>query len=266
MKNTRIILLALALLATTLSAPAIAAAQTEVVPTRIDVQLWPESEQGFSTIIVSATVPESATLPATVRMPLPRDAEVSWVGEILGADPANDIARQLTTVTADGGLAIVVTAEKSRDIQYEAIWKQTQVDGDGRSDTLQWLQTVSAGGVVFRAKIPAGAGDVRIVPAPTGKPATNRAGEKLYTVPPLQLRVGESFTLSVRYRVGAAGERAGGRPGDLVLPVLVGLLVVAAAALAWVLLRQRAALRGSGSASPDEAVAGPEDEDPFGGV
>ena len=77
------------------------AAQTEV--TQLDtltVELWPDYDRPAMLVILTGTLPESATLPATVTIPLPAGAEINAVARF------NDVDVLVTDVEwteADGG-------------------------------------------------------------------------------------------------------------------------------------------------------------------
>lgn len=225
-------------LAAAFAAPSAFAAAAKAQPfatapkPRLTVQLWPAENVG-SVLIVSATLPSSTPLPATVDLPFPNGASSMWVGEIMGgAGPEADVEQSATIVPVTGGRVLRVVFKTSREIQYEASWLPPTVNGTRASSTLEWVQTAGASEVDFGVKLPSTASDVKIDPAPQGAPEVNEAGEQLWTLPPATLALGQTRTVKVDYTLSAGGAAAPSSGSDALLYVLVGLLVVAVIGLA----------------------------------
>lgn len=205
----------------------------------LEVQIWPGGEVGYTVFIVTGHIPEDVTLPATVRLPVFEGAEVVWSGEILGGPVADDPERAATRVEGTGGPALEITAETTRTVQYEAIGAPLSVLDNMTTSVFEWVQTVETGDVTFSVRVPASAGTVTIDPVPVGDPRVNDAGERLYTLRPAVLAPGDTFTVTAAYGPEGAG---GGSGSDFpVLPVLLGLLAVAVAALVLALAKSRRA-------------------------
>jgi hypothetical protein len=221
--------------AVTTVSPAVAA-----MPSTLEVQFWPAEADG-SLLIVGAELPAQTKLPATVRVPVPAGANVTWVGEVFGGDPAADTAVAYVEEKGEGGTVLVATLTKSRSLQYEATLAAPS-DVDGRQTAaFTWVQTASGPEVGLSVKMAATAGDVLIEPGSAGAPQSNASGERLYTLPPARLALGKSVTVSVSWVVGAPGSDIPGSSGgsSTVLYVLVGLLVAALLALAVVMALAR---------------------------
>jgi len=197
--------------------------------TPLEVQIWPGGEMGYTLFIVTGHIPEDTPLPATVRLPLPPGAEVVWSGEILGGPVADDPERAVTQVEGVGGPALEITAEETRTVQYEAVGPALSVVDGLTTSVFEWVQTAPTGDVTFSVRVPASAGTVSIEPMPVGDPRVNQAGERLYTLRPAVLSVGDTFTVTTAYGPQGAGDR--GDTGFPLLPVLLGLLAAAVAAL-----------------------------------
>ncbi len=210
---------------------------TSLADTPLEVQVWPGGEVGYTLFVVTGHIPEDAPLPATVRLPLPANAEVIWSGEILGGPLSEDPEREVTVVDASGGPALEMTAEATRTVQYEAIGPPLSVVDGMTTSVFIWTQSVPTGDVVFSVRIPASGETVEIDPMPVGSPRVNEAGERLYTLRPVVLPEGQSFTVTAAFGPRGAGTPAGGVPPVLV--VLLGLLAVAVAALLVALARSR---------------------------
>ncbi len=205
--------------------------------TPLEVQIWPGGEMGYTVFIVTGHIPEDVALPATVRLPVFEGAEVVWSGEILGGPVADDPERAATRVEGTGGPALEITAEATRTVQYEAIGAPLSVLDNLTTSVFEWVQSVETGDVTFSVRVPASAGTVTIDPLPVGDPRVNQDGEKLYTLRPAVLAPGDTFTVTTAY--GPQGAGGGSGSGFPVLPVLLGLLALAVAALVIVLLQSR---------------------------
>lgn len=238
MKSRFITGVLLVLLSGMLTANVAVAAPVSLEGSTIDVQLWPEGEPGVSVVIASVTLPESAPLPATVRIPVPEGALVTWAGEISGGGVEQDVQRQHTIVQAEGGQAVEFTVENTRTVQYDATYRAMDVSGDTYSVTLDWVQSVPAKEVAFGVLIPAGVDDVKISPDPPGSPARNGIGESLYSLTPIQLGAGEKTSLDVSYNKLIGGSPSS--PSEFpLIPVLIAVLGIAIAALVIALTRSR---------------------------
>lgn len=205
----------------------------------IDVQVWPEDPTSPSgtTIIVVAQLPTGTPVPATVRLPLPAGAKIGWSGEVFAGTGSADVPRAYSIDTS-GGNVVSITTQKSRYVQYEATYAAPRPQSGRKVETLDWLQSAQAGTVSFSFKLPLLASDVHTNPAFSGAPDVNNSGEKLYSLAPRTLAVGSAAKVSVDYLMPATST-ASPVQRDLLLPILVGLLVIAAAGLAVVVMRQR---------------------------
>jgi hypothetical protein len=241
----------LAALALVLCVAAPAAATDTVIlpagsatPSTLEVQFWP-SEQDGVLLIVGAELPAQSTLPATVRVPVPAGATVTWVGEVFGGDPAADTEIPYVEEQGEGGKVLVATLTKSRSVQYEATLTAPSESGGRKTSTFTWVQSASGPEVSLSVKMASTTGDVLIEPGSAAAPQTNATGERLYTLPAAKLALGESSTVKVSWVTAAPG--TAGPPSSAgsstVLYVLVGLLAIALIALA-VVMGSRASARG----------------------
>ena len=121
---------ALAQTPTTQTAPPSAAATGTIKPAPLaegiyQVQAAPEVSAGQAAVIVAVQLPPDVKLPAMVRIPVPQGGVPTWVGEILGGDPAADPPREYRTAEGTGGQVLEMTLESTRSAQAEftaVIW------------------------------------------------------------------------------------------------------------------------------------------------
>ncbi len=200
-----------------------------------EVQLWPEGDPGLAFILVSITIPEDTPLPATVRLPFPDEAQISWAGEVRGSDVYEDIPRPADAVEGVGGTSLEITLEETYTAQYDAVYRAMDVDGGRFSVTLDWVQTEPAREVSFAVKVPPAVEDITIDPDPPGSPEESLLGEKLFTLKPMELSPGDSAHISVSY---TRPELAGGTKEYPVLLILIIAVVAVVVALLIVLALQ----------------------------
>ncbi len=210
-----------------------------VVPSYVDVQLWPEDVMGGMTLVVQAAVPSSATLPASVAIPLPKGATVTWAGEIFDTVD-RDVERQ-PQLAADKS-SLTITTAKSRVVQYEAQC-DPYVERDGRRVArLDWVQSTPAVQTRIAFRLPSTVSDVKSTPAFSDRPAPDPggSGNLLYSIPARSMKTGEKLTVSVDYapRSSATPKPEARRP-DYLLIALGAAIVVAMAGLAVVVMRSR---------------------------
>jgi hypothetical protein len=226
-------------------APATAAAQAvDTGTSRYAVQFWPEGDPQGSILIVSLTLPEGTPLPATVRLPLPAGAQITWAGEIIGGDISNDILRPHTFVEGAGGQSIELTLEETLSAQYDASYVPLEVSGGDYDITLDWVQTEPAEATDFAVRLPGTVTDISLDPVPVGDPQTNPAGERLYTLSPVTLAPGQAQTVRVSY---SRPELAGSGSGvEGIMPWLLAALAAAVIALAAAIVVSRRKKSGGG--------------------
>ena len=228
-------------------APALA--QAPVVVTPIQVELWPDN-QGRTSVIAVADVPETTKLPAAVRMPLPAGAQLTWAGEIIGTDASGDKQQMPTIAAGEGGQYVQLQATVSHRMQYESLVGTPTVRGTSRIARLEWVQTAPGRALTFAVRIPLAATNVSIVPAPVGDAAKNQElNAMLYGLAPVSLRPGQKYTVTVSYDVpqgastavdgsqgGTSGQQTGAdgaqpsagnsTPGWLVAVILLAIVLI----------------------------------------
>lgn len=236
------------------------AAPVSLAKSTIECQLLPEGDTTGAIIIVVAQIPDSATLPALVRLPLPAGATVLWAGEVVGTDVSNDIERTHTVSSANGGKYIEFTLEKSRIAQYEAKLTMPMKDATKVKMALDWVQSVASKDVQFSVRIPTAGEPLKSTPKAEGEPQANEIGESLYTLKKIALKPGEKKTIELEYGTGLAPVEDSGLPTTTILMIVGGALVIAIAALMYVVSRQRG-VGASTTVVPGEHEARRSDED-----
>lgn len=233
-RTHRILALALVL---TLLLPASAFAG---VVREYQLQYAPTGDATGALMIVSALVDPQTPLPAVVTVPVPTGATVLWAGEVLGADPSADPARDTTVETIDGMDVYTLTLQQAYTAQVEIQLPLPTVSGSKVEGSVDW--TNPGDEVLVTASVIAepGATDVKTTPKVAGETRTNDAGETLYPLTGRRVATGDTFTVDAEWQRG--GEAAASDSSSL-LPVLLGALVFAILALVVVVTRERTRAR-----------------------
>jgi hypothetical protein len=207
----------------------------------LDYQIWMAPEPGKAIVLVSSTIPQTVELPATVRIPIPAGMTVEWAGELGGGDASSDIERPYTVGEGSGGQYAEFEIQQFRQAQIDVSGKTIPVGVGEVKASFGFVQAVPSDQAGFSVRVPAGASNVKITPKPVGNPETNQAGESLYTLAGKQLKLGDTTTIEVAYKVGAATSSGGGSGATgTVVAVLVFGLLLAVVALVVALRRSRA--------------------------
>lgn len=198
----------------------------------LQVQLLLDGEPGKVLAIMNVALPKNTRLPAMVRVPLPKGAEVVWAGEVLGGDPSADPVRPYRIVSGEGGDVLEMTLEKSGAVQIEASVGLIDREGDLATAELPWVQSATAQSTQFSVRFPPASSKHQTTPRYTGSPERNDAGETLYVLPRVKLALGDEYAVKATYVLNP--ELPQPRPAtdsSVILYVLIGALVAAVAIL-----------------------------------
>lgn len=240
--RTRLVTFTTALLLALLAAAPVWAASPYAIGA-MDVQVWPEAEPGATAVIVGVTLDRATKLPVTVRIPFPEGMRLQWAGEIAAEGTiSDDVRRPVVIKQGDGGPYAEFELKDSTSGQLEAVGATPTVSGNRAKVDVEFVQSVAATLTAFSVRLPAGVSDVKISPSPAGAPATNEAGESLYTLPSERLKDGDSLRVKVDYSTLPAetpfeSGTSTGTSGYLI-GILAGLVVVAVVVLVVVVRRQ----------------------------
>lgn len=172
----------------------LAAAQSDV--TRLSdlaVELWPDYDRPAMLVLLTATLPEGTTLPATLAIPLPDGAEVHAVASF------NETGALMSDVdyTIEGGRLSLTTPSNRFRVEYYAPYN---VDGNDHSYTFNWISGLAVDQASVVVQQPLAATDMRLTPAAAS--AVDRSdGLRYHTLASRAIDPGEPFTVEVAYTV-----------------------------------------------------------------
>ena len=170
------------------------AAQTEV--TQLDtltVELWPDYDRPAMLVILTGTLPESATLPATLTIPLPAGAEINAVARFNEVDV---LVTDVEWTEADGGITLTTPGD-SFHVEYYSPYVAADNEVTYGFNWTADLEIAAAAAVVQQ---PVAATDITIVPAPSGS-VTRADGLLYHQIDARPIAAGEPFTVDVTYTV-----------------------------------------------------------------
>jgi hypothetical protein len=218
--------------------PTVAAGAPVVQSGTIDHQIWMAPEPGSAIVIVSIELSADATLPATVRLPIPKGMSVDWAGEVVGGDPSQDLARPFVVKDGTGGKYAEFELSEHRQAQIDVSGKVFSPTATKVAVEFDIAHSVEADEYTFSVRLPSGVKNVRIEPKPTGSPNKNELGEALYTLAGAKPVSGELTHVEVAYRTVPLGSTNTSTGNALLLGLGVAVIIVLGA-LAFVVQRQR---------------------------
>lgn len=191
--------------------------------------------QGGMTMI-SATLPEEATLPARVQLTVPAGVELLWTGEVLGGPIADNPPIEVNRATLDGRFdMITATLTRSRTLQVEF---------EGAGVTASSPTSVAAG-VTWRTSGQIPTLRMGIVVPPGSTLTTGPAGTIPEVIDPTRsiffqewtnLAPGQDMEFRIVYAPGTPGAIPGAPAGQddgsaYMIPLFVVIFIVGVAAV-----------------------------------
>ncbi len=182
----------------------IQASAVAAVPENLAIEFWPEYDDGQILFIAAAEYSQNEPLPIEVKLPVPKGAQVTWSGEILGGPSAEDvrvIPKIETKATYD---EISFTLNKSRRAQVEAKWAGIQLNGAARSIAWDWVPEFEAKSVQVGVKAPSQSSNVNMSPKSV-KVLSGPDKLNYYVSAPTPLSSGQTQNYRVTYDRAASG-------------------------------------------------------------
>ncbi len=180
-----------------LSVIAPVAAQSD--PTQLSslaVELWPDYDRPTMLVLLTATLPQSTALPATLTIPIPTGAEIHAVASF---NEAGALMSDVDYTVENGQLTLTTPANRFR-VEY---YSPYQVEDGEYSYTFEWVSDLAIDQVTTIVQQPAAAREFRTDPAATSSAATRGDGLTYHTLPARSVGAGEPFTVTVTYTAEA---------------------------------------------------------------
>lgn len=174
----------------------IAAQSNPTQLTSLAVELWPDYDRPSMLVLLTAALPESTPLPATLTFPIPVGAEIHAVASF------NEAGALMSDVdyTVEGGQITMTTPSNRFRVEY---YTPYEVEGNEYSYTFEWITDLAVDQVTTVVQQPVAAVDFRLNPAATSSAAERGDGLTYHTLPSRPLSAGEPYTVDVAYTVDA---------------------------------------------------------------
>lgn len=172
-----------------------AQAQSEVRLSSVSVELWPEYDQPKVLVIYHISLSPETTLPETLDLRIPAQAEVFAVAI---ADPVRGLLIAPYDRTVQGSWATLKIASNSQNVQveyYDALVKNEAA----RHIIYEWTGDYAVDAFTVTLQQPVGATDMETDPSLT-QSNVGQDGFTYYQSAPQPLAAGQSFTLTADYQ------------------------------------------------------------------
>ncbi len=214
------------------------AAQAAPVPFE-SYEVGLHEEGGRSILIVTGTVPEDIPLPAQIRLPAPKSWQLQWSGEILGANPDDDISADPEKTTSGAGDVYTFALTRSRTAQIEVMGPPlTAFDGRTYRTQLAWAPLDDVARVRMSLALPAGA---RIIGGTEGAeffPVDKTGGYWSKTFSDVE--AGQPLDLAASYALAvSAGSTSGATPRNNVALAVILLAAIVLFGVAFTAIRRK---------------------------
>ncbi len=163
----------------------------------LDIEIWPDYDRPSVLVLLTGVLPDDTRLPASVSLPLPKDARLNAVARIDGRDgkmkddifSSTDLSETLTFITPD------------LRFRVEYYFPYT-VNDNQRSFEYTWLAAVTVNNFQLMVQRPTSAGTFITEPATAN--IVSRGDEfEYYTFPAQPVPAGQLFSLHVDYQMTA---------------------------------------------------------------
>ena len=182
-----------------LATPRLLLAQTPAAALeRLDVDIWPDYDAPSVLVIMSATLPPGASLPATVTVPLPGDASLNAVARV---SSDNQLMADISYDDSVPGQLTLTTPEQRFRIEYYVPY---EADGNQRSFAFDWRSDMTVFELLMSVQQPLLADDVTLTPA-ADNVSTRQDGLQYHVLPPQSIPEGDSFSLEGAYTLVRPG-------------------------------------------------------------
>lgn len=187
-----------------LASVAVAHAQTTVnALSDLLVELWPDYDRPSVLVLLTGTLPPEATLPATVTLPLPPDANLNAVAAVDASGNMFD-----TEFTAESGVLTLTTPDPRFRVEYYVPYRQ---EGAERSYTFTWEADLDVAQLTLRVQEPTAATELDLTPAAARITSDRGDGLTYHILPAQPVPVGQPFTATLTYTL--AGDMLTAPPG-----------------------------------------------------
>lgn len=186
----------LLLIAGLFAAPGIARAQSDTVALdSVNVQIWPEYDRPAALVIYDFTVSASTSLPATVTIRIPADADLLAVAVLQNGNLLN---KEYNPPTSDGQWLLISIQIPDRSTYRIEYYANITKNGTTRRFTYVWPGDYAVRAFGLQIQQPTGASAIQTEPLVT-TPLPRNDGFTYYSSALTDLPAGQGFSVNIRY-------------------------------------------------------------------
>jgi len=244
-----------------------ASAQSEA--TAIDhltVDFWPDYDRTAVLVLLTGTLPDDTSLPASVTIPLPPGVTLNAVARITSDNVMTDDVQ----FTEEDGQVTFITPDNRFRIEYYIPYT---ANGSQREFEFNWLADITVNEIDVAVQQPAAATNMNTQPAASSINTNSNDGLTYHVLPVTAVPGGQSYTVQVDYTmneptlsidllnttetVPVTSTPAG---NDFNWPVLLAIAggVLILAAVAWQVVGSRRQPKRARKTSPPRPPASPK--------
>lgn len=164
------------------------------------VAFWPDYDDPSVLVLMTGTLPASASLPSEVTVPLPPGAEINAVARV-GEDGMADTQYQV-----EGDTLTLITPDPRFRVEFYAPY---EVDGEARIFDFAWDADLDVQEFIAEVQQPTNATNLTTQPAPANVGTGPNDGLTYHALPAQSLPAGTPFEMSFRYDMANPGLTAG---------------------------------------------------------
>ena len=172
-----------------------AQAQSEVRLSSVNVEVWPEYDQPSVLVIYRIAISPDSTIPATLNLRVPAQAEVYAVAV---SDPVNGLLNAPYDRTVQGSWATLKITANLRDVQLE-YYDTLEKNGTSRHIVYEWAGDYAVDSFTVAFQQPVGATGLVTNPV-LPQSGVGQDNFTYFQSAPQSLAAGNSFTLTADYQ------------------------------------------------------------------
>lgn len=160
------------------------------------VELWPDYDRPAMLVLLTGTLTADTTLPATLTIPIPAEAEIHAVASF---NEAGALMSNVDYTIEDERMTLITPSNRFR-VEY---YHPYVTDGNEYTYEFNWVSDQSIDGVTVVVQQPIAATDFRLTPAAASSSAERGDNLTYHTLPSRALGAGEPLSVQIAYTADA---------------------------------------------------------------
>jgi len=162
----------------------------------LEVEFWPDFDQPSMLVLMTGTLAEDVSLPATLALPVPDDATINAVARV---DESGAMFSDIDYDESSPGLVMFTATDATFRIEY---YSPYTADGNQREYTFNWLSDNAVSQLLATVQQPAMADELILDPE-ASESSTRQDGLVYHSLPPQVVPAGQGFRLETSYELSS---------------------------------------------------------------